>query len=182
MISYPPTKISKSLLNNGTIQTLIGEHITKEIITNFNTSILKSVKKIEPQNQKKILTARRGPKLTKKVVQQKVEILAELGFERTLCEQAIEAAFGSVERATEYLLSGNIPSVNFSTDEEVRIQKEKLVEENPVVRDDHPVIDINKDDIKSLNALGFDRDLVLQTYIACDKDIYTTQNCLCSMK
>ena len=41
-----------------------------------------------------------------------VQSLIELGFERSECEAALNAAFGNVERAAEYLFSGEIPQFN----------------------------------------------------------------------
>ena len=181
MIAYPSTTFNNSItLYEDTINRLIEERASTNLFFNIKNSILETVKIIKSQNEKKPLTKRSGPKPTKKAMQRKIEKLAEFGFEKTLCKQAIEAAFGNIERATEYLISGNIPTVNFSSANEIRKQTQKIVEENHTERS-VSCVHVDKHELESLNTLGFDISIVLQVYIACDRDIHITQACLHSM-
>ena len=178
-----PTAIfsNEALLCEDALTKIIEENANKNLLNEIKFSILQTAKKNQPQSEKKIIPTRRGPKTSKKAMQRKIKKLEELGFEKTLCEQALKAAFGNVSRATEYLLDGNIPSVDFSSASEIRMQTQKIVEENPVEKRlacEH----IDRHEIESINACNFDISTVLQTYIACDRDIHVTQTCLYSMQ
>jgi len=45
-------------------------------------------------------------------LEEKVKEMEDMGFERPKIMQALKAAFYNPERAVDYLLSGNIPSVS----------------------------------------------------------------------
>ena len=64
-----------------------------------------------------------------------VQNLMEMGFPKTDCEAALEAAFGNADRAADYLLSGHIPEPsefeNAPTSDQIRQQLRQLLQTNP---------------------------------------------------
>jgi hypothetical protein len=68
----------------------------------------------EPPRAREVMVEWRRPRprvcgFSKEVIQQRVNRLVELGYQQADCEKALRAAAFNMDRAVDYLTSGNIP-------------------------------------------------------------------------
>ncbi|OHT16127.1 hypothetical protein TRFO_13454 [Tritrichomonas foetus] len=116
-------------------------------------------------------------------------ILTDLGFPYEKCQQALQASYGNVDRAIEYLLSDNIPNL-FTRNcncHPRRTRAPKLVPANPpaTTKMEDTAETFTQEDfaiLEKLKSEGFNQFLIPQAYIACNRDETATREMLKEMK
>ena len=170
----------------------------QNLVNDNNLNILDSItlqKKIENKPLIPFLPPRKGHKLNQKPAnyQELVNNLNELGYEHSLCEEALTTAFYNVERAIEYLLNQNIPK-NVSYDVEALIKERndfcaqilnynKEIHIKSIDNSKNALLLTSQDQISlsHLFALGFEKSLVIQIFEACEKNEEIALYCLNSI-
>ena len=135
------------------------------------------------------LPPRNTPRISAKAFARKIKRLEAMGFPHEQCIQALNAAFNNIEKAAEYLISGNIPSSNFSTIQEIEQNMKNLTESSSenvkaaksVSHQGIVLTDEDKHALKRIESFGYEKSMIIQTYFACGKDETLTHNCLLSI-
>ena len=117
-----------------------------------------------------------------------VNDLMAMGFEKEKCEQALRASFYNSDRAAEYLIDDNIPAEICSDVRKLQTQRDQLClcdEQQKqafltkrIYQDFTPE---EKESIRKLEEYQYDREIVIQVYLACDKDVALAASCLATM-
>ena len=137
------------------------------------------------------LPPRSGPRSESLHLDLMVKTLQEIGFDEEKCERALRASFYNLDRAAEYLIEDSIPDVPCNDMKEIIRQRDELclktsndnldasVNNSKLVLD--KLSNEEKKSIKTLGELGYQNDLIIQVFIACNKDEKAAVSCLATM-
>jgi hypothetical protein len=127
-------------------------------------------------------------------MEEKVNQLMELGFSRPDCVNALMVLGGNMQLAIDSIMNTEVwegpgdpdfasdADDNESNEEGTVLDPQEGSEEDSEEAD--PFANFAKEDLESierLEQLGYDRETVIQVFVACDKDENVAANCLLAM-
>lgn len=121
-----------------------------------------------------------------------VDILCDMGFERQKAIKALKAAFYNQVKAIEFLLNDKIPEsvsldLNMLKKDRDNYSRNDQEVETTILQCDSETLSLlkglskdEKNDIRQLQEMGFEREQIIQVYLAC-RDCNTAATCLASI-